>query len=52
MVVRAFNSRTQESEVGGSMWVQSQPALENKFQDGHGYTVWPYVQSKTSVHLK
>lgn len=34
VVVCAFSSRTQEAEVGGSLWVQGQPILQSELQDG------------------
>jgi hypothetical protein len=32
MVAHAFNSSTQDTETGRSLWVQGQPELHNKFQ--------------------
>lgn len=41
MAVHAFNPITQDSEAGGSPWVQGQPGLPKKSQDSQGYTVKP-----------
>jgi hypothetical protein len=37
MVVCAFNPSTQETEAGGSLWVQGQLGLQSEFQDSQGY---------------
>ena len=37
MMVHTFNSSTQEAEAGRSLWVQSQPGLQSKFQDSQDF---------------
>ena len=43
-----------EAEAGGSLWVRSQPDLQNKFQDSQGcYTVKPCLEKhKTKTKTK
>ena len=45
MVTHAFDSRIQEAEAGGSLWVWSQPGLLNRFL---GYTMRPCLKIKIS----
>lgn len=38
MIVHVFNHSTPEAEASISLWVQSQPSLQSKFQTSQGYT--------------
>ena len=37
VVVHIFNPSTQETEAGGSLWVQGQPGLQSELLDSQGY---------------
>lgn len=41
-----FNPIIQEAEAGGSAWVWTQPGLQIKFQEMHGYAGEAFLKSK------
>ena len=45
MVTHVFNTNTWETVVDRSLWVISQPGLQNEFQDSQSYTEKPYLNT-------
>ena len=44
----AFNSSTQETDTGGSLWVQDQLGLQSKFHNSQSYTEKLWIEKQNS----
>lgn len=45
-MTHVFSPSTWETEVGVSVWVQSQPDPQREFRDSQGYMERPYLKEK------
>ena len=52
MVVYVFNPSTWEADAGVSLFVQSQPGLQSKFQNSQGYTEKPCPEKQNKTNKK